>query len=577
LKILPVVFRFSAVAAFLVTSSLEGQQPPEPAPGTPAPAGTQSVAPQPALTNPNDATATPAGLYGPWSAEVFYWLTATHPHLRGGAAAADFENLDYPGHGNYTPGIMLSVPVSKSDMLSFSGFITKGHTSSIATDTLDLFGISYAPGEFLTQDYTIKNFKLSLQDLLYPFPRKDAQTWRLKTLWELQYASISTGINAPLAPTTDSSGNPVVNSVKGSRWVLYPTFGLAAEYHLTPNLEIEASGSGFGIPHHGVIADAEGSLGYRFGALELVVADRYYYFKTSTQNSEYFKTTMTGPYAALRLYPEKVSIPCPFCSHKAASAGAEIPAPPSSGPQTSTSGTSQSASTAPSSLDQGTFVRRVSGGATLSVLGLTLIPKRTSTVNTSVALVTSYTTDDASGRIGYGLMGQVALTDHFAVTVDGLLRHIGYTLSTTTTVTKNTVTNGVITPTSTSTGTHEDTRARLIDIPAVVRFYNLGRHTRGTRWFLEAGGAWRQAGSIRTSLSSTDGSGNVTCCTNTPAEPAHRNAKGAVAGFGVLFIDAFGIHVAPEVRYTRWMSPIFEELTTDTRRNEITAGFTISF
>ena len=45
----------------------------------------------------------------------------------------------------------------------------------------------------------------------------------------------------------------------------------------------------------------------------------------------------------------------------------------------------------------------------------------------------------------------------------------------------------------------------------------------------------------------------------------------------MLLIDAFGIHFSPEVHYTRWMRPIFELYTTNTRRNEISAGFTLGF
>src|SRR5215471_15560236 len=176
---------------------LEGQAPPPLAPGTPA-----TPAPQTTETRPSS-------LYGPWSAEIFYWLTSTSPALRGGAAATGFENLNYPGNGKYTPGVSLSFPVSKTGMLNFSGFITKGSTSTTAAQALTLFGTRYASGDLVTANYTVRNLKLSLQDLFFPFPRKEGQRWRVKTLWEVQYASIITNPNAPLAPTTDSSGNAV--------------------------------------------------------------------------------------------------------------------------------------------------------------------------------------------------------------------------------------------------------------------------------------------------------------------------------------------------------------------------------
>jgi len=579
--------RLSAVSALLLASCLEGQQPPEqpgqvaPAP-PPAPATTNV---QPAPTARGDADNPPPSLYGPFSAEFFYWLTYAQPFLRGGAAATTFQNLDYPRQHKYAPGVSISLPMSRTGMLNFSGFITKGATSSTVAQSPNLFGTAYTAGELLTTNDTIKDFKLSFQDLLFPFPRKDGQKWRLKTLWEVQYASIATSINAPFAPATDSSGNAVVNTASGSRWVLYPTFGLAGEYHLTKNLEIEATGSGFMVPHHATIGDAEGSIDYRLGPVELVFAEKFFHFKTSAQNSQYFKTTLTGPYVALRWYPSKFSIPCPFCKGRntttANSGNASPPASEStsSSPQNgATLSTGQSASVSPSTKDQqGNFVRRFSGGATLSVLGLSLIPGATSTVNNSASVSTAYTTVGASQRIGYGATAQVAVTDHFAIAVGGLLRRLGYQFTTTVTTTTNTVTNGVVNPTSTSTSTHEDTRARLIDIPAVVRYYGRGRHEPGPRWFVEGGGAYRTAGSIRTSISSTDVNNVLSCCTDTPARPAHGNSRGFVGGAGLQLIDTFGIRVVPEVRYTRWMNPIFQSLTTATARNEVAAGVSISF
>jgi hypothetical protein len=203
------------------------------------------------------------------------------------------------------------------------------------------------------------------------------------------------------------------------------------------------------------------------------------------------------------------------------------------------------------------------------------VPGKTDTVNNSSTVSTEYATSGASERIGYGVTGQVAVTDHFAVAVGGLLRRIGYQLTTTLTTTSS---SGVAAVTSTSsTNTHEDTRGRLIDIPALVRYYNLGRHAPGARWFVEGGGAFREAGSIRTSSSSTDSSGAVTCCNDTPSQPLHGNARGAVAGAGFLMIDPFGIRIVPEVRYTRWMNPIFDAFTTTTQRNEVAAGLSLSF
>jgi len=587
LKILLEAGRLSAITAFLVVTCMQAQQPPpQTQPGTPATAAPETTtAPErpPAadkgttvtLQNQKDLPPQPTGLYAPWSAEIFYWLTYASPSLHGGiAAGTDFESLDYPGRGKYTPGVALSFPVSKTGMLNLSAFITKGTSNTTLTQAANLFSTSYAAGDLLTADYNIKDIKVSLQDLFFPFPRKEGQKWRIKTLWEVQYVNMKTNINAPFAPTTDSSGNALVNTATGTRSVVYPTLGLGAELHPTRNLEFEIKGSGFAIPHHSTIGDTEASVGYRLGAVELLAGGKFFHFKTSVQNAEYFKTTLYGAFAGLRLYPSQ--FPCLFCRGKSTTAStdntSETPAE-----ETTVSTTKTGTSTSSSTPTPRAYVRRFSAGPTLSVLGLSEIPSNTSNVTNSSTVTTMYQTKDASQRIGYGLTTQLAITDHFAVAIGGVLRRIGYQFTTTVTTSKPTVVGGVVTTVTTSTNTHEDTRTRLIDVPGVLRYYSRGRHDPGTRFFFEGGGAWRKADQIRTSIDSSDASSVLSCCTTTPATPAHSSAFGIVGGAGAQFTDAFGIKVVPEVHYTRWMSPIFSAFTTHTQQNEVAAGFSLTF
>jgi len=157
------------------------------------------------------------------------------------------------------------------------------------------------------------------------------------------------------------------------------------------------------------------------------------------------------------------------------------------------------------------------------------------------------------------------------------MRRIGYQMNTTVSTTTTNTLNGISFPSTSTTSTHEDTRARLFDIPLFLRYYGTGKRPSSPRWFLEAGGAWRLANNIRTSLDSTDASGNLSCCTFTPAVPQHRSAIGTAAGAGIQLVDEFGIHVVPEVRYTRWVNPIFENLTTKTDRNQVEASISLTF
>lgn len=253
--------------------------------------------------------------------------------------------------------------------------------------------------------------------------------------------------------------------------------------------------------------------------------------------------------------------------------------------QTTGSSSSQSTSTSSSSSssDKGlhVYVRRISAGATLSVLALTPVTGKTSdtttNVNAATTLETNISSTGASSRIGYGVTVQAAITEHFAIAVGGFLRRLGYIESNTQTTTVTTFINGVPQTTTTSTSTRADVRARVVDVPLTVRWYGKGRHTPGPRWFIEGGGALRDVENIRSSLSSTDTSGNMTCCSAGTVQPAHRQTRGIVAGVGAQFIDPFGIRVIPEVRYIRWLTPVFDDVTTHTQRNQVEAEITLSF
>ena len=209
--------------------------------------------------------------------------------------------------------------------------------------------------------------------------------------------------------------------------------------------------------------------------------------------------------------------------------------------------------------------------------GLSLIPGHTSTVNNTAEISTQYQTTGASERIGYGITVQGRITNHFYIDLSGLVRRLGYQETTTVSTTTTAILNGSTYPSTSTTSTHEDTRSRLIDVPLLVRYYGTGKRPNSARWFLEVGGTWRLATDIRTSMDSTNASGVNTCCTFTPTVPDHRSSVGVVVGAGIQLVDEFGIKVTPEVRYTRWEEPIFNNLTTNTSSNQVEADISLTF
>jgi len=110
-----------------------------------------------------------------------------------------------------------------------------------------------------------------------------------------------------------------------------------------------------------------------------------------------------------------------------------------------------------------------------------------------------------------------------------------------------------------------------------LRYYSSARRPNGPRWFVEVGGAWRWSNGIRTSIDTTDTTGTLTCCTTTPTVPAHRSTIGMIAGGGLQFIDPVGVHIVPEVRYTRWIDQIFDNATTHTTQNQLDASISLTF
>lgn len=231
---------------------------------------------------------------------------------------------------------------------------------------------------------------------------------------------------------------------------------------------------------------------------------------------------------------------------------------------------------APQEVRRKAYVRRISAGATLSVLGLRMVRDgSTSVVTSSPAFDGIYTTTGQTRRIGYGLNVQAAITDRFAVNAGLFLRKGVYQMN-------SDIIEGVDNPNTsvderTLTLKNEDTRFKLYDLPVLVRYYGKDRHQRGPRWFIEGGAAVRRVSNIRTSIDTTINSGDKQCCDTTPAAPARRTLRGIVAGAGFQLIDPIGIRVVPGVRYTRWSGHTFDSLSTRTERNQIEGMISLTF
>ncbi len=226
---------------------------------------------------------------------LFYWLSAgTQPSLYSGHKATDDETLQNLGKSKKTPGIELSIPITRTGEIKFEYSRTQGDGNQTAPAALNIVDTSIARGDYLATQYKMQRAKVSFEDLLFPHKFPVAK-FRLKSLWGAQLVHIRNTVDAPLV---DATG--VKETASGSKEVMLPTLGMAAEYALTPHILLRADGSGFGLYHKADIWDANAIISFRKGPVEVLGGARALHFKTSPNTVEFETATFTGAFAGLR-------------------------------------------------------------------------------------------------------------------------------------------------------------------------------------------------------------------------------------------------------------------------------------
>ena len=279
------VFAACLAVSLSIATSAWGQAQPTP---TPAPAAKANATPD----YPDPRTP---------SIGLFYWVTAQgpQPHLYGGKLSTDYATLANLGKPKMTPGVEVNVPITRTDSLHFEYFRTKGDGNETLNRDADLFANQFYKNDYPATQYQIQAGKFYLDDLLWPhkFP---VSRFRLKSLWGGQLVKILTTVDAPYA--RDINGNLTTNTGQGTRQIIFPSVGLAAEYALRPHLLFRAEAMGFGLPHKAEILDAQATLAYRRGRLEIVGGAKTFHFKTSPNNAEYLSDTIAGAFVGVRVH-----------------------------------------------------------------------------------------------------------------------------------------------------------------------------------------------------------------------------------------------------------------------------------
>jgi hypothetical protein len=224
----------------------------------------------------------------------------------------------------------------------------------------------------------------------------------------------------------------------------------------------------------------------------------------------------------------------------------------------------------------GPFVRRISVGANFSFLAQPSMPNDSFTQTVASDLSIESKTTAQKRRFGGGIVVQTAVTPRLAIASGLSFRMLNfYTADITYVGVDDTTTTDVDERTATLKET--TTRARLMDVPVLLRYYNKDHSRRGRRYFYEGGMTLRYVHGIHSFGTVTDQSGTETCCDETSLAPSRRLLPGFTAGAGFQFIDEFGIRFVPEVRYTRWMGRTFDTMTGRSRPDQLEVGFSVTF
>ncbi len=243
------------------------------------------------------------------------WVANPSPNVEKGSDQYQYlGNLPLTGkprlfNNSFDGGVALGL----HNVLRFSYMQSRATNAELAPTQIGIFTQVYLMGDYLVTDYRMKSLKLSFDYLSWPYPVKTSR-FRVKTLWQFQYMQIRTGIDAPYVPVTDSSGNPLLDAqgnylsfaTQETKHFYLPEVGLELQEWVLPRFRLEASASGFSIPHHQNSWEYETSANLRIGHVELRVGMRGYHFRTSGQQDFWIKGTMNGPFIGLRLYSDQM-------------------------------------------------------------------------------------------------------------------------------------------------------------------------------------------------------------------------------------------------------------------------------
>lgn len=221
------------------------------------------------------------------------------------------------------------------------------------------------------------------------------------------------------------------------------------------------------------------------------------------------------------------------------------------------------------------YVRRFSAGVTggLSVLNQTTKLEDSLFVDSNPPVLFLTQADPQNDRIGFGITAQFTISDRWAVAINPSYRKINFTGFTrrldgvdnsSTAIDERALTR-----------INDETTARYLDLPILLRRYNKDHIDPGTRFFWDFGATYRRVSNVRTERK-IDPPNEDPFFVYEPLD--HKSSVfGGVIGMGIQFIDDFGIRATPEVRYTYWVQKPFDSIYGRSRNHQIEVLITLGF
>ena len=289
-----VVFPYSLTFLMVASAALAQTQPS--APQTPPASTTQT--PNPAAAPPPPLPPDEYKNLSDISVELYYWKQTSHPIMRPGKANVDGDSatvgssIDFSGSNKPAYGILVTSPAGRANLLEFEYFQTSQQGNTVAPINLYLFGQPYGMGDVISTNAKIQHARATWNYLTYPDPA-GARKFRFRTLWGIEWTQMTARFDAP--------ADPYAAPVQDSRSIIFPSLGVAAEYHFSKKVSFDAKIEGFAWPHKAEQADAEARFLFRvYKQLDLVAAYRGFFFKTNPEKDYYLQGLLRGPYAGLR-------------------------------------------------------------------------------------------------------------------------------------------------------------------------------------------------------------------------------------------------------------------------------------